>query len=146
MSDNPHYNGVRHRTWAAKVLRRAGYRCEECRRYGRTDKDGLPVRATVAHHIQHLDEHPELAYDLANGRALCEACHNKNAPRKGRKIGAFPARQAHGLKQSPRARVVEGGGTVTGRGRFFPLRADFQSFAGGGRLWRRITRWLCGKA
>ena len=69
MSDNPHYNGERHRTWAAKVLRRAGYRCEECRRYGRTDKDGLPVRATVAHHIQHLDEHPELAYDLANGRA-----------------------------------------------------------------------------
>ena len=58
MSDNPHYNGARHRTWAAKVLRRAGYRCEECRRYGRTDKDGLPVRATVAHHIQHLDEHP----------------------------------------------------------------------------------------
>lgn len=32
MSDNPHYNGARHRTWAAKVLRRAGYRCEECRR------------------------------------------------------------------------------------------------------------------
>ena len=82
MSDNPHYNGARHRTWAAKVLRRAGYRCEECRRYGRTDKDGLPVRATVAHHIQHLDEHPELAYDLANGRALCEACHNKMHPER----------------------------------------------------------------
>ena len=73
----------------AKVLRRAGYRCEECRRYGRTDKDGLPVRATVAHHIQHLDEHPELAYDLANGRALCEACHNKMHPEKGGKSARF---------------------------------------------------------
>lgn len=89
MSDNPHYNGARHRTWAAKVLRRAGYRCEECRRYGRTDKDGLPVHATVAHHIQHLDEHPELAYDLANGRALCEACHNKMHPEKGGKSERF---------------------------------------------------------
>lgn len=89
VSDNPHYNGARHRAWAEKVLRRAGYRCEECRRYGRTDKDGLPVRATVAHHIQHLDEHPELAYDLANGRALCEACHNKMHPEKGRKSGRF---------------------------------------------------------
>ena len=89
VSDNPHYNGARHRAWAEKVLRRAGYRCEECRRYGRTDKDGLPVRATVAHHIQHLDEHPELTYDLANGRALCEACHNKMHPEKGRKSGRF---------------------------------------------------------
>ena len=71
MSDNPHYNGERHRTWAAKVLRRAGYRCEECRRYGRTDKD------------------PELAYDLANGRALCEACHNKMHPEKGGKSARF---------------------------------------------------------
>ena len=44
VSDNLHYNGARHRAWAEKVLRRAGYRCEECRRYGRTDKDGLPVR------------------------------------------------------------------------------------------------------
>lgn len=89
MSDNPHYNGARRRAWAAKVLRRAGYRCEECRRYGRTDKDGLPVRATVAHHVQHLDEHPELAYDLANGRALCEACHNKMHPEKGGKSARF---------------------------------------------------------
>lgn len=52
-------------------------------------QDGLPVRATVAHHIQHLDEHPELAYDLANGRALCEACHNKMHPEKGGKSARF---------------------------------------------------------
>ena len=35
MSSNAHYNRARHRAWAAKVLRRAGYLCEVCRRYGR---------------------------------------------------------------------------------------------------------------
>ena len=49
MSSNAHYNRARHRAWAAKVLRRAGYLCEVCRRYGRLDQNGLPVAATVAH-------------------------------------------------------------------------------------------------
>lgn len=83
MSSIAHYNKARHKAWAAKVLRRAGYLCEECRRYGRRDKDGLPVAAKVAHHVKHLDEYPELAYDVRNGRALCEACHNRMHPEKG---------------------------------------------------------------
>ena len=69
MPHDKHYDSARHDAWRAAVLRRAGYLCEECRRYGRTDKDGLPVRATTAHH---------------NGRALCEKCHNKAHPEKGK--------------------------------------------------------------
>lgn len=80
---NPHYDKARHKAWRAKVLHRAHGLCEDCRRYGRVGPDGLPVPATVAHHIQHLDEHPELAYAVSNGRALCEACHNKQHPEKG---------------------------------------------------------------
>ena len=78
MPHDKHYNSARHKAWAEKVLRRAGYLCEECRRYGRLDKNGLPVRATTAHHIKHRDEYPELQYDVNNGRALCEKCHNKH--------------------------------------------------------------------
>ena len=83
MPGDRHYHDPRHKRWRAEVLRRAGYLCEECKRYGRTGPDGLPVRATTAHHIKHLDEHPELAFVVSNGRALCEACHNKAHPEKG---------------------------------------------------------------
>jgi len=84
-----HYNSARHKAWAEKVLRRAGYLCEECRRYGRLDKNGLPVRATTAHHIKHRDEYPELQYVVSNGRALCERCHNKAHPEKGGAHGHY---------------------------------------------------------
>lgn len=87
MPNDPHYHRARHRAWREAVLRRAGYLCEECKRYGRTGPDGLPVRATTAHHIKHRDEYPELAYLVSNGRALCEACHNKEHPEKGKRGG-----------------------------------------------------------
>lgn len=77
------YHSERHKRWRQAVLARAEGLCEECRRYGRTDADGLPVEATVAHHKMHADKHPELRYDIKNGRALCEACHNQAHPEKG---------------------------------------------------------------
>jgi HNH endonuclease. len=79
-----YYSGAKHRKWREAVLRRAGYLCEECRRYGRMDEKGLPVAATTAHHIKHRDEYPELQYIISNGRALCEKCHNKAHPEKGK--------------------------------------------------------------
>ena len=93
MPHDVHYVGAKHKRWREKVLRRAGYLCDECRRYGRLDKDGLPVAATVAHHIKPLDEYPELAYDVSNGRALCEDCHNKAHPEKGRKASRCRRRE-----------------------------------------------------
>ena len=89
MPHDKHYNSARHKAWAEKVLRRAGYLCEECKRYGRLDANGLPVRATTAHHIKHRDEYPELQYDVTNGRALCERCHNKAHPEKGGARGHY---------------------------------------------------------
>lgn len=77
------YHNGRHRKWREKVLRKAGYLCEECKRYGRLDENGLPVKATTAHHIKHVDEYPELRFDVKNGRALCASCHNKYHPEKG---------------------------------------------------------------
>lgn len=83
MPHKAHYGHARHKAWREKVLKRAGYLCQECRRYGRLDKDGLPVRATTAHHIMPLEEYPEKAYTVSNGIALCEACHNRKHPEKG---------------------------------------------------------------
>ena len=75
MPDNAHYQHARHRLWREKILRRAKYRCEECARFGRN------VDASHAHHVQSVEEYPELAYTLSNGKALCTGCHNKLEPR-----------------------------------------------------------------
>lgn len=76
---NAFYHQRKHKHWRELVLRRAGYLCEECARYGRK------TEATVAHHIKHADAYPELRYDVKNGRALCAACHMKAHPEKQKK-------------------------------------------------------------
>lgn len=83
MPGDSYYSEKRHRIWREKVLKRAGYLCEKCKRYGRTDKDGNRIRATVAHHIKQREEFPELQYDIENGQALCRKCHNEEHPEKG---------------------------------------------------------------
>lgn len=77
MSSNPHYNKQRHRDWSHAVIKRAGYLCERCKRYGRK------VPAKVAHHKIPITERPDLAYKISNGEALCDACHNREHPEKG---------------------------------------------------------------
>ena len=74
---DPYYKRKKHKKWRAAVLRRAGYQCEECKRYGKN------VDATVAHHIKPREEYPELEADITNGQALCASCHNKKHPEKG---------------------------------------------------------------
>ena len=61
------------------ILRRDGYMCQKCKRYGKQ------VPATVVHHIKHADEYPELMYEDSNLISLCAACHDKAHPEKGKK-------------------------------------------------------------
>ena len=77
MTDEQFYHSARYRAWRDKVLRHAGYLCEECKRYGRHGP------ATVAHHVKHRDEFPELELSVENGQALCAKCHAKAHPEKG---------------------------------------------------------------
>ena len=77
MPHDPHYDSARHKAWREKVLRKSGYLCEECKRYGRM------VSASHAHHIKPRSTYPELAFDVGNGMALCTRCHNKIEPRYG---------------------------------------------------------------
>ena len=75
MPNDPYYKTKRHREWREKVLRKAGYLCIECAKYGKR------IAATHAHHIKARKEHPELQYVVSNGAALCDACHSKIEPR-----------------------------------------------------------------
>lgn len=71
------YNDDRYLAAREECFRRAAGWCQECRRYGRkTD-------ATMAHHIESVEEHPEKAFMVSNLRALCDGCHNKEHPEKG---------------------------------------------------------------
>lgn len=62
----------------AVILKRDGYKCKQCSRYGITRE------AVEVHHIKHYDEYPELAFVDSNLISLCKACHNKEHPEKGR--------------------------------------------------------------
>ena len=73
------YTSTRWKRTRERALRRDGYMCQECRKYGKA------AQATVVHHKKHVDEYPELAYDLGNLESLCTACHDKAHPEKGRK-------------------------------------------------------------
>ena len=72
------------------VLRRDGYQCRECRRYGRMRQ------AQEVHHIKHVDEYPELAYEPTNVVSLCHACHNKAHPEKAEAMNKYKGGQNSG--------------------------------------------------
>jgi 5-methylcytosine-specific restriction endonuclease McrA len=63
----------------AKILRRDGYQCVECKKYGRLRE------AKIVHHIKELQDYPELALEDSNLESLCMTCHNKKHPEKGTK-------------------------------------------------------------
>lgn len=71
------YNSEKWKRKRRQILRRDNYQCRECRKYGRM------TPATAVHHIQHLEDRPDLAFDDNNLEAVCLACHNKLHPEKG---------------------------------------------------------------
>ncbi|MGN1473687.1 MAG: HNH endonuclease [Eubacteriales bacterium] len=71
------YKSKRWKKKRLAILKRDGYMCIECRKYGRR-RD-----ATTVHHIKDLEHHPELAFVDSNLVSLCDACHNKMHPEKG---------------------------------------------------------------
>lgn len=71
------YDSPAWRTKRRKILKSAHYECANClHKYGRYGK------ATVVHHIKHLDEYPELALTDSNLMPLCPSCHNEMHPEK----------------------------------------------------------------
>lgn len=79
------YEEKRWRNKRTQILRRDKYLCQQCKRYGRLKP------AVVVHHILHLEDRPDLAFDSANLVSLCLECHNKAHPEKGHKAKTPPS-------------------------------------------------------
>lgn len=65
------YNTARWERKRNQILRRDGYRCQICKRYGRLRS------AEHIHHIYPIENYPEFAYENWNLISLCKVCHNK---------------------------------------------------------------------
>lgn len=68
---DPHLLTKEHRKWAAAVLRRANYQCEDPQHDPRRPRGGK----LHADHIRERRDAPELALSANNGMARCVACH-----------------------------------------------------------------------
>ena len=62
----------KYKDWQNKVKERDGYQCVWCRGSERLEVD----------HIKRWSTHPELRYEISNGRTLCMKCHNKTRNKK----------------------------------------------------------------
>ena len=70
----PLHNGdYRYREWRTQVFSRDDYTCRGC---------GSRGGVLQADHIKPWSTHPELRYELTNGRTLCVSCH-KQTPTYG---------------------------------------------------------------
>ena len=71
--------------WARKrehILRRDGYQCQECRRYGRT------TAGTVVHHLTQITDAWPLRLADSNLLTLCARCHDASHDRSGEALSA----------------------------------------------------------
>lgn len=66
------------------ALIRDHYLCQDCLTRHRVQGHGRVAPAEMVHHIESYQEHPELGLVLENLVSLCDACHAKRHPEKGR--------------------------------------------------------------
>lgn len=71
----------RYKAWRLVIFERDNYTCILCETRGGT---------LHADHIQRFAEHPELRFDINNGRTLCVPCHKKTPTYGGKKQNATP--------------------------------------------------------
>jgi 5-methylcytosine-specific restriction enzyme A len=71
MNTQAFYNSAAWKKKRLYVLRRDGYACQNCVRYGKF------VDADTVHHLKELIDYPELRLKSSNLISLCKACHNK---------------------------------------------------------------------
>lgn len=64
-------NSQEYKDWRDQVFGRDSYTCQECSRH-RKPGDRVILHAD---HIKPFATHPELRFDIDNGRTLCRECH-----------------------------------------------------------------------
>ena len=75
-------SNTRYQRLKRQALRRDGYRCQEAKRYGRSEP------ATTVHHIWSVEDFAEYAYCLWNLVSLSSSAHDEMHDRKTRKLTA----------------------------------------------------------
>ncbi len=65
------YHSTRWKKKRAHILKRDGYMCQDCKRYGKR------VDATMVHHIYPAEEYPEYQWCDWNLIAMCGKSHEK---------------------------------------------------------------------
>ena len=73
-NNNPSTTFYHSAKWKRKreiILKRDGYQCRHCKRYGKI------VPANTVHHIIPAATRPELIYNNHNLLSLCTSCHEK---------------------------------------------------------------------
>ena len=56
---------------------------ETCKECGKT-KEKIGVENINAHHIKDFMKYPELRYEIANGKTLCNSCHKKEHDKRNK--------------------------------------------------------------
>lgn len=74
---NPFYTSKKWRKKREYILKRDGFLCLECKKYGRH------IEAKIVHHIKEIDDAPELKLKNNNLVSVCASCHNKIHYEKG---------------------------------------------------------------
>lgn len=80
----PFYHSAAWKRVRALAMQRDHGMCQDCMDRLRAGYGIRPHRAQMVHHIIPLEERPDLALDLNNLRSLCNECHNRQHPEKGR--------------------------------------------------------------
>ena len=74
---NPFYRSTKWKKKREQILKRDGYACQECKKYGKN------IDATIVHHLKEVEFFPELKLVNDNLQSVCAACHNRLHPEKG---------------------------------------------------------------
>ena len=81
-TDKSFYHSKQWETVRDGVLRRDGYQCQYCKRYGRLRG------ASHVHHVNPFEIYPELALERWNLVSLCRECHNRMHDRDSHELTA----------------------------------------------------------
>lgn len=76
-----------------QALRRDRGMCRDCMARFEGGAGKRPHRAEMVHHIIPIDQRPDLALTLSNLVSLCNECHARRHPEKGRTGGRQTQRQ-----------------------------------------------------
>lgn len=83
------YKGIKWKKKRKAILKRDGYKCAYCKRFGRS------TPADMVHHIYPYETHKSLAYTNYNLISLCNECHNKMHNRENHSL----TREGESLKK-----------------------------------------------